>query len=168
MVMEPQITLVVVLFFSHSVVFNSLQSYGLCPPGSSVHGIHSGKNTGEGCHFLLQRIFATQGSNLYLLSWQACSLPLSYLGSPVLIMPTVKLSNSIHPHCIYLPPPKLGSLLSVSILLLSLFTFMHWRRKWQPTPVLLPGKSHGWWSLVGYSPWGRKESDTTEWLHFLS
>ena len=48
-----------------------------------------------------------------------------------------------------------------------------WRRKWQPIPVLLPGKSHGWrslvgyrWrSLVGYSPWGRKESDTTERLH---
>ena len=49
---------------------------------------------------------------------------------------------------------------------LSLFTFMHWRRQWHPTPVLLPGKSHGWRSLVGYSPWGRKESDTTEWLHF--
>ena len=42
-----------------------------------------------------------------------------------------------------------------------------WRRKWQPTPVLLPGKSHEWRSLVGYSPWGA-ESDTTEWLHFTS
>ena len=41
-----------------------------------------------------------------------------------------------------------------------------WRRQWEPTPVLLPGKSHGQRSLVGYSPWGRKESDTTEWLHF--
>ena len=41
-----------------------------------------------------------------------------------------------------------------------------WRRKWQPIPVFLPRKSHGWRSLVGYSPWGRKESDTTEWLHF--
>ena len=41
-----------------------------------------------------------------------------------------------------------------------------WRRKWQPTPVLLPGKSHGQRSLVGYSPWGRLESDTTERLHF--
>ena len=41
-------------------------------------------------------------------------------------------------------------------------------RKWHPTPVLLPGKSHGWRNLVGYSPWGRKESDMTEWLHFLS
>ena len=41
-----------------------------------------------------------------------------------------------------------------------------WRRQWQPTPVLLPGKSHGRRSLVGCSPWGCKESDTTEWLHF--
>ena len=48
----------------------------------------------------------------------------------------------------------------------SLFTFMHWRRKWQPTPVLLPGKSHGRRSLVGCSPWGRYKSDTTEQLHF--
>ena len=37
-----------------------------------------------------------------------------------------------------------------------------WRRKWQPTPVLMPGKSHGQRSLVGCSPWGRKELDTTE------
>ena len=37
-----------------------------------------------------------------------------------------------------------------------------WRRKWQPTPVFLPGESQGWRSLVGYSPWGRKESDMTE------
>ena len=40
------------------------------------------------------------------------------------------------------------------------------RRRWHPTPVLLPGKSQGWRSLVGCSPWGREESDTTEWLHF--
>ena len=46
--------------------------------------------------------------------------------------------------------------------LLSLFTFMHWRRQWHPTPVLLPGKSRGRRSLVGCSPWGRSESDTTE------
>ena len=36
------------------------------------------------------------------------------------------------------------------------------RRQWHPTPVLLPGKSHGWRSLEGCSPWGREESDTTE------
>ena len=41
-----------------------------------------------------------------------------------------------------------------------------WRRQWQPTPVLLPGKSYGQRSLVGCSPWGREESDMTEWLHF--
>ena len=41
-----------------------------------------------------------------------------------------------------------------------------WRRQWHPTPVLLPGKSHGWRSLVGCSPWGCEESDMTEWLHF--
>ena len=46
------------------------------------------------------------------------------------------------------------------------FGEIFWRRKWQPTPVLLPGKSHGWRSQVGYSPWGGKESDTTEWLQF--
>ena len=45
---------------------------------------------------------------------------------------------------------------------LSLFTFMHWRRKWQPTPVFLPGESQEWGNLVGCSLWGRTESDTTE------
>ena len=43
---------------------------------------------------------------------------------------------------------------------------MHWRRKWQPAPVFLPGKFHGRRSLVGCSPWGRYESDTTERLPF--
>ena len=41
-----------------------------------------------------------------------------------------------------------------------------WRRRWHPTPVLLPGKSHGRRSLVGCSPWGHEELDTTERLHF--
>ena len=45
---------------------------------------------------------------------------------------------------------------------LSLFTFMHWRRKWQPTPVFLPGESQGWWSLVDCRLWGCTESDMTE------
>ena len=45
---------------------------------------------------------------------------------------------------------------------LSLFTFMHWRRKWQPTPVFLPGESQGRGSLVGFCLWGHKESDMTE------
>ena len=41
-----------------------------------------------------------------------------------------------------------------------------WRRRWHPTPVLLPGESHGRRSLVSCSPWGREESDVTEWLPF--
>ena len=39
---------------------------------------------------------------------------------------------------------------------------IHWRRKWQPTPVFLPGRSHGQRSLAGYIPWGHKESDMSE------
>ena len=45
---------------------------------------------------------------------------------------------------------------------LSLVTFLHWRRKWQPTPVFLPGESQGRGSLVGCRLWGRTESDTTD------
>ena len=49
--------------------------------------------------------------------------------------------------------------------LLSVHTFKFWKRKWHPILISLPGKSHGQRSLVGYSPWGHKESDTTERLH---
>ena len=64
-------------------------------------------------------------------------------------------------------PGKLQSMWSLRVrhdwtTSLSLFTFMHWRRKWQPTPVFLPGESQGWRSLVGCRLWGRTESDTTE------
>ena len=43
-----------------------------------------------------------------------------------------------------------------------------WSRKWQPIPVLLPGKFHGWRTLEGYSPWGHKKSDVTERLNALA
>ena len=49
---------------------------------------------------------------------------------------------------------------------LDYFSYVNRRRQWQPTPVLLPGESHGWRSLVGCSPWGRTESDITEQLYF--
>ena len=63
---------------------------------------------------------------------------------------------------------KRCSKLYVSDLQIKIVRYRHtpWRRKWQPTPVLLLGKSHGWRNLVGYSPWGCKESDVTESLHF--
>ena len=54
-----------------------------------------------------------------------------------------------------------------SVKIRCMYVFMNaWRRQWQPTPVLLPGKSYGRRSLVGYSPWGRTESDKTERLRF--
>ena len=46
--------------------------------------------------------------------------------------------------------------------------FLLWRRKWQPTPESLPGRVHGQRSLAGYSPWGRKELDMTERLHYVT
>ena len=52
------------------------------------------------------------------------------------------------------------------MVLIKMFAGQQRRRQWQPTPVLLPGKSHGWRSLVGCSPWGREESNTTERLNF--
>ena len=48
----------------------------------------------------------------------------------------------------------------------SIPSYKYRRRQWHPTPVLLPGESRGWRSLVGCRPWGREESDTTERLHF--
>ena len=61
-------------------------------------------------------------------------------------------------------PQSMGSLGvgQDSLTSLLLFAFMHWRRKWQPTPVFLPGESQGRGSLVGCRLWGRTESDTTE------
>ena len=59
-------------------------------------------------------------------------------------------------------PGRLQSMGLLRAISLSLFTFMHWRRKWQPTPVFLPGESQGRGSLVGCHLWGRTELDTTE------
>ena len=58
------------------------------------------------------------------------------------------------------------SLLKKALVLLDQSSTLLCRRQWHPTPVLLPGKSHGRRSLVGCSPWGREESDTTERLPF--
>ena len=59
----------------------------------------------------------------------------------------------------YMGSPRVGHDWATS---LSLFTFLLWRRKWQPTPVFLPGESQGWGSLVGCRLWGHTELDTTE------
>ena len=61
---------------------------------------------------------------------------------------------------------KIQSTVSTECVIISHHYNHHRRRQWHPTPVLLPGKSHGRRSLVGYSPWGLWELDTTQWLHF--
>ena len=70
------------LLFSHSVMSNSFVTPWTIAHQAPLCMGFPGKNIGMGCHFLLQRIFLTQGSNVCLLHWQANSLPLSYLGSP--------------------------------------------------------------------------------------
>ena len=71
------------LLFSCSVVSDSLQPHGLKPARLLCPWDFPGRNTGLGCHALLQEIFLTQGSNPCLLHWEAGSLPLSHQGSPL-------------------------------------------------------------------------------------
>ena len=126
-----------------------------------------GKNTGVGCHFLLQCMRVKSEREvaqlcLTLSDPMDCSLPGSSvhgtLQSRILnwvVMPSSKESGRLQS----MGSRRVRHGLATS---LSLFTFMHWRRKWQPTPVFLPGESQGRRSLVGCSLWGRTESDTTE------
>ena len=107
-----------------------------------------GKSTGVVCHFLLQRIFPTQGSNLSLLRCRqkAMAPRSSTLASQILWTEE---------------PGRLQSMGSLGVghnweTSLSLFIFMHWRRKWQPTPVFLLGESQGWGSPVGCRLWGHR------------
>ena len=65
---------------------------------------------------------------------------------------------------ISLQSKRLSRVFSNTTVFTSIYTGICQRRQWHPTPVFLPGKSHGWRSLVGCSPWGLEESDTTEWL----
>ena len=110
-----------ILYYYYTCVCSVVQS---CPtfcnpmdcslPGSSDHGYSPGKNTGVGCHFLLQEIFLTQGWNLCLLCWQVDSLPLWHLGSYI-ILHLIMLqcvcmcfkmgfSKSSNPACMFWPP----------------------------------------------------------------
>ena len=103
-----------------------------------------------GCHFILQGIFLTQGQNPYLLNWQVDSLPLSHPESPYLVLEGFKKSGEL--------PRWLNGKESIRQCgrhrFYPWFRKIHWRTKRQPTPVILPGKSHGKRNLAGYSPWG--------------
>ena len=100
------------------------------PPGSSVHGDFPGKNTGVGLYAFLQGIFPTQGWNPGLPHCKWIFYYLSHQGSPRI------LEWVAYPFSRGFSQPRNRI----------------WRRQWQPTPVLLPGKSHEWRSRVGYSP----------------
>ena len=104
------------------------------------------------CHFLLQGIFLTQGSNLHLLCLIHCRWILYYWairGNPKGLVYFI----SKQKQCKMFKRVRLIKPIA-------------WRRKWQPTLVFLPGESHVQRSLVGYSPRGCKESDTTERFNF--
>ena len=122
-----------------------------------------GKNAEVGCHFLLQRRKVKSESEVT----QSCPWGHKELDR------TMQLSEkamALHSSTLAwrIPwteePGRLQSKGSLSRTRLSdfTFTFMHWRRQWQPTPVFLPGESQGWRSLVGCGLWGRTELDTTE------
>ena len=85
-----------------------------------------------------------------------------FLVSSIQWVDNPKYPYKVHPGVIHLVNSSSFSCTYVTLLCIR----NNWRRKWQPTPVLLPGKFHGQRSLVGYSPWGCKESDMTERLPF--
>ena len=117
-----------------------------------------GKNTGMGCHFLLRGSSWPRDRTCigrWMLYHWAIRKPsisvLEWLKSKILTTPHLaRMWNNKNLHSL------LGEM-------------QKWfKQKWQPTPIFLPGRFHGQRSLAGYSPWGRKELDTTDQLHFLS
>ena len=98
---------------------------------------------------------------------QAESLPLSHQRSLVYIyLIKIKIQKNVKHETTYANTRVMTASRVTQLLEIFSAYLWGWRRKWQPTPVFLPGKSHGWRSLVGYSPWGCKELDMTERLHF--
>ena len=79
------------------------------------------------------------------------------------------MSRPLHIHALYKQASQYDSLNHTQFFFFCINMYLNIpqrRRQWHPTPVLLPGKSHGQRSLVGCSPWGREELDMTAWLHF--
>ena len=150
---QPNCLLRDVCGLSCSVVPDSLWTHGLQPSRRLCPLDFTGKNTGMGCHFLLEGIFLTQGSNPRLLHWQAGSLPLSHQGSPYLEMPEnmcvlLVLCPSLVALVVKNLPADAGHIRDEgSIPGLG-------RSPGSSTPVFFLGESHGQRSLVGYSPRG--------------
>ena len=110
--------------------------------------------------FAARGIFLDQGSNPGLLHWQADSVQLSHQGSPKILLRKFYRQGTDWNFC------KTHIQQRIYTENLQLSSKIDWRRQWHPTPLLLPGKSYGRRSLVGCSPWGCWELDTTERLHF--
>ena len=143
--------------WSHSFVSDSVRPHGLQPTRLLRPWDFPGKSTGVGCHCLLRaRSWGTFKNNVGFGSgiqlnyrgqvgpFKACSFSMGFPGGTGSKEPTCQCRR--HKRCGFDPWVEK----------------IPWRGKWQPTPVFLPGKSHGQRSLAGYSPWGCKESDTTE------
>ena len=146
---------------SHSVMSDSWGPINCSPPGSPVHGDCSGKNTGVCSLSLLQGNFPTQELNQGLLHCKQIHYPLSYQKSPYMYV------------CMYVyimkffPAGSSGKESACQSRRFKRRRFnpwvrkIPWRRAWQPTPVFLPGESHGQRNLMGYSLLGHRESDKT-------
>ena len=161
------------------------------PPGSSVHGDSPGKNTGVGFHALLQGDLPNPGIKPRSPALQEDSLPSEPPGTQFRQRSNFLqiILGEAHEHCkvgenfraernesLALDkwrwgwregnPPGPSTWWAFSLSTLGSSVLSSQRRRWHPAPVLSPGKSHGWRSLVGYSPGGHWGLDMTEWLHF--
>ena len=163
--------------YSHSLCLTFCGPMDCSPPGSSVHEIFQARilewvvlSNSRGSSCPRDRTWslaspAVAGDSLSQATWEALSI--QFLG--------INPEKAMAPHSSTLTwkipwteePGRLQSMRSLRVrhdwaTSLSLFSFMHWRRKWQPTPLFLPGESQGQRSLVGGCLWGLTESDTTE------
>ena len=120
----------------------------------------SGRNTGVGCHFLLQCMKVKTESEVAQ-SYPTVRDPMDY-GPPGSSVHGISQARVLEWGAIAFSVSLLTFYFYYNIIL----KHIHKTRQWHPTPALLPGKSHGWRSLVGCSPWGRQETDTTERLPF--
>ena len=148
-----------------SVVSNSVRPHRRQPTRLHHPWDYPGKRTGVGCHLLLRIHYLIpnkiSGEVLStVLLWSRYSIPTSKSMAPH--------SSTVARKIPWMEEP--GRLQSMGplrvrhnwVTSLSLSTFLNWRRKWQHTPVFLPGESHEWRSPVGCRLWGLTESDTTE------
>ena len=145
-----------------------------CPNLCNQNGLYSpwnspGQNIGVGSHSLLQGIFPTQGSNPGLPHCRRSLYQLKHQGSPrIRVSLSLGEGNGTPLQYSCLANPMDGGAWWAAVHgvaksrtqlpFLSLFTFLHWRRKRQPTPVFLPGESQGRGSLVGCRLWDRMGS----------